>query len=107
MTTPEGSAALSDYWQEQINTWKQSGQSRKAFCHQHELNYHRFGYWYKKLNRDAQLENNSSSQFVPVKMTTQHHATSGVFIELPGGLCIKGITPGNLMVVERLLRQLR
>jgi len=44
MTTAEESKRLTQYWQEQISVWEQSGQTQKSFCEQHDLNYHRFGY---------------------------------------------------------------
>lgn len=104
MATAEESATLSRYWREQITHWEQSGQSRKAFCQQHDLNYHRFGYWYKKFNHQTLTK--KRSDFVPVKQEPEQ-SRSDLAIELPGGMTVKGITQDNILVVEQLLRRLR
>jgi hypothetical protein len=104
MATVEESAALSRYWREQISHWEQSGQSRQAFCQQHDLNYHRFGYWYKKFNHPTQTK--KRSDFVAVKREPEQ-SQSDLAIELPNGITVKGITQANILVVEQLLRQLR
>lgn len=41
------------YTQEQmqatVNEWEKSGQSKKAFCLERNINYPTFHYWYKRL----------------------------------------------------------
>ena len=41
--------ARRDYWQSQIEAWQLSGQSQKAFCRVHDLNYPQFVYWRRKF----------------------------------------------------------
>jgi hypothetical protein len=105
MASLEASEQLSRYWQEQITTWEQSGQSQKAFCEQHELNYHRFGYWRRKFIEQQNPENKSRNSFVAVR-PIQNSTNSGLSLTLPNGVLIQGIEPHNLAVVRQLLQQL-
>lgn len=52
-----------EYWQEQLDKLKASGLSRSQYCRDNSINYHRFGYWLKRLLP-------ASPTFVPVKMQT-------------------------------------
>lgn len=33
-----------------IEVWKTSGKSQKDFCHEKEIAYHKFHYWFRKYN---------------------------------------------------------
>ena len=106
MATAEASAYLSEYWQEQIAAWEQSGQSQKSFCDQRELNYHRFGYWRRKFLEQSQAGTvQQRNAFVPVQHF-QADAVSGLSLTLPNGFVIQGIEQHNLPVVRELLQQL-
>ena len=105
MANHEQSEQLSRYWQEQITAWEQSGQSQKTFCEQHELNYHRFGYWRRKFLGQSQSGLKSTSGFVPVH-PVPGRTSSGLSLTLPNGVLIQGIEPHNLVVVRQLLQQL-
>ena len=105
MATNEESKHLSQYWQEQISAWEQSGQTQKSFCAQHDLNYHRFGYWRRKyLERDS-VNVQQGNGFVPVRHSVDG-VSAGLTLMLPNGIRIQGIESGNLPVVSQLLRQL-
>ena len=104
MATQQESETLARYWQEQISLWEQSGQSRKSFCQQHDLNYHRFGYWYQKFQRHATTTSDlDSTGFVPVQLP-QSPSSSVLSIELPSGLTLRGISQENLALVTQLVR---
>ena len=106
MTTIEESEQLSRYWHEQVSAWEHSGKSQKAFCKQHDLNYHRFGYWRRKFVEQAQAPGDSPySGFVPVQRS-HPSSMSGLSLRLPNGVVIQGIEQNNLAVVSQLLRQL-
>ena len=51
------------FWEEWIGKHHESSQSKKAFCRQNNLNYHRFQYWHHKFKR-AKPE---SKRLIPVK----------------------------------------
>jgi len=49
MARQDKSTELAAYWQQQVAGWQASGQSQKVFCEVNDLNFHRFGYWRRKL----------------------------------------------------------
>jgi hypothetical protein len=68
------------YWQQHFNDWKQSGQSQRAYCQQHQLAFSSFGYWRKRLKENGQF-----AKLVPVSITH----TSTIVISLPSGVRIE------------------
>jgi hypothetical protein len=88
------------YWQEQINRWKTSGQSRLAYCKQHRLSYPQFRYWQRKLHDDRLPAHRG---FVAVERA-RRSASSGLVMVLPNGIELRGIDDDNLPLVGRLLR---
>ena len=42
-----------DYWSRHIEAWRQSGQSRKAYCEEHGLSYWSMRDWIRKLTESA------------------------------------------------------
>ncbi len=52
----------------QIEQWKQSDLTQRAFCSQNNIPYHVFHYWYKRY-RDAGVEtNNRASSFIKLEL---------------------------------------
>ena len=96
---------LAEYWQQQITAWQASGQSQKAFCETNDLNFHRFGYWRRKLLNRAEARRQKDTGFVPVTLRSQTVPTS-LSIQLPNGLVLQGIANDNLPVVYQLLSTL-
>ena len=39
-----------DYWQRHVRRCIESGSTQAAYCRQHGLVIHQFGYWFRKLN---------------------------------------------------------
>lgn len=92
------------FWQQQVDAWQQSGQSQKQFCQDHQLIYHRFVYWRRKLDQDRVGHHNPGSGFATVKRQPPPH--TGLSLALPNGLVVQGISTDNLSVVRPLLEQL-
>ena len=42
-----------DYWSRHVEAWRQSGQSRKAYCEKHGLSYWSMREWIRKLAEPA------------------------------------------------------
>ena len=106
MASKEESAALSSYWQQQIEAWQATGQSQKGFCKAHDLSYHQFGYWIRKFRRQAEQDHSQqSSGFVPVTVST-HQEPDGLSLTLPNGIRVQGIVNDNLPTVYQLLAHL-
>ena len=94
---------LDVYWREQIRAWNQSTQTQKAFCEERQLSYHQFGYWRRKFTLSA--TEHKQSNFVPVSVA-RPSSDIGLKLTLPTGVCLEGLSSGNLPLVEQLLRLL-
>jgi hypothetical protein len=69
----------SDGWQQHIEAFQSCNQTKMAYCKAHELNYHQFLYWHKKLSIRA-------SSLVPVIVEDQHvHADTLATLYLNSG----------------------
>jgi hypothetical protein len=60
---------LPDYWRHHIQAWQQTDKAQISYCRAHDLSYHRFTYWRRKLlvpgTTSRQVVPHSS--FAPVK----------------------------------------
>ncbi len=106
MPSKAASEALSGYWQQRIDTWRISGQSQQAYCKAHDLSYHRFVYWRRKLEK-PQTANRSPSSSALVPVTVQAPCTaSGLSLVFPNGLELRGLSEDNLALAQQLLDRL-
>jgi hypothetical protein len=105
MARQDTSTKLAAYWQQQVADWKASGHSQRAFCEANDLNFHRFGYWRRKLLHQTDLRSQQDSGFVPVTLHSQPLPTA-LSIQLPNGLVLQGIGRENLELVYQLLSRL-
>jgi hypothetical protein len=100
------SDALTAHWQPLIEAWRRSGQTQKAFCRERDLSYDQFVYWKRKFaRRDSDPVCRTSSALVPVTFASQATA-SGLFLVLPNGMELRGLTLDNVPVVQQLLARL-
>ena len=98
--------ALAAYWNGQVAVWKHSGLSQVKFCQTHNLSYHRFGYWCRKIEgviKRGQTKQDSGG-FATVGF--RPGSDSGLSLSLPNGLIVRGICADNVSVVRELLAQL-
>ena len=63
-------------WKRRLDNWKQSGLSASKWCHAHNLSYHLFKYWQKKLEEHAQKR----AGFVEISSTMDSVHTSSITI---------------------------
>jgi hypothetical protein len=91
---------LAEYWQGQINSWRTCRESQASFCKAHDLSYHRFTYWRRKLDE----RHTKSRGFALVKYRSE--GTSNLSVALPNGLVVQGIAADNLAVARQLLESL-
>jgi predicted acetyltransferase len=52
-----------------IVQWKNSNQSQKAFCIEHNIRYYVFHYWLKRYREDVQGKKDKPSSFVKLQVT--------------------------------------
>ena len=55
-----------DYWSRHIAAWRQSGQSRKAYCEEHGLSYWSMRDWISKLAEATAAESQGLVELEPV-----------------------------------------
>ncbi len=75
------------FWKSHLDQWSESGISQLAYCRQHSLIPHRFGYWKRKFKQQ-----NFPVEFVQIPDSMQIHQPdlklnigSGLQIEIPDG----------------------
>lgn len=105
MSRKATSEGLKTYWREQIDAWRASGETQQAFCRQHELSYHRFTYWRRKLADREKAQRRSPSALVSVRYPAVPSETT-LSLVLPSGIELRGIALDNLTVVQQLLARL-
>ena len=117
MSPASNPKARSAWWQQHINHCNTSGLSGVQYCQQHQLTYHCFLYWRRKLS-DTPVEHKAGGKLPPHEtasafVTVQAHAPAtvtqqgsdggGLQLALPNGLIIRNIHDGNLSTVRPLL----
>lgn len=104
MKTIKPAESLSDYWSHHIQSWQKTDVNQSSYCRTHDLNYHRFTYWRRKLIVPGSGARKAvqNSGFVPVK-TVAPVVSSNLTATLPSGVILQGITIDNLYVVKKLL----
>jgi hypothetical protein len=96
--------SLSTLWEERIKSWHKTDLNQSVYCHQHNLNYHRFTYWRRKLAGQTTKKRKivQHSAFVSVKTRTPL-TIPDLSLTLSNGAIVQGITSSNLLVVKQLL----
>lgn len=71
-----------DFWRKQLEEFKSSQLTRAAYCRQSELNYDRFGFWYKRLQKNP---------LVPIKIKSKMTSTLTPLctVTLNNGCCLQ------------------
>ncbi len=98
------SESLSTTWKVHIQDWQTTEQSQRAYCKAHDLNYHCFIYWRRKLAGPTKAKTKSvlPSAFVPVQSRPMI-VVDDLSLTLPNGITLQGITSRNLPVAQQLL----
>lgn len=74
-----------DFWERQIEQWRQSGLSQLAYCRQHHLKAHRFYYWRRRI-----IKKQTDVSFLPVKLATLHKPNlPAIRVLMPNGCSIE------------------
>jgi hypothetical protein len=98
------SKTRSTVWGTHIQDWQTTEQSQSAYCKAHDLNYHCFIYWRRKLVGPTKRKTKpaGSSAFVPVQSSPMI-VVEELSLTLSNGMTLRGITSSNLPVVRQLL----
>jgi hypothetical protein len=108
MREPNKSESLSTAWRVHIQDWQTTEQSQSAYCKSHDLNYHCFIYWRRKLAGPTKPKTKlvQPSAFVAVQSSPTIVAED-LSLTFPNGITLQGITARNLTVVQQLLSLLQ
>jgi|GEM_PF-4450222 len=89
-----------EHWSQIINSQKNSGLSRRAFCNPESINYNQLLYWLKSIPQQAKLPGPSPA-FIPVVIPR----TNPVEICLSNGVQIR-LASAEIPSLVELLRSL-
>jgi transposase-like protein len=80
------------FWRTHIQAWEGSGQTRKAYCHAHDLNHHTFDHWRTKLRRkNDQDQDTPALTRVPLTVAAapsviEVHSGSDLILRVPSSV---------------------
>lgn len=98
----EGSKTVREQMFSLLSQWQDSRLSKKEFCSQHQISYHRFHYWYKRYHAtDHSPSNQQSATFVPLRVDADCSHTE---VLLPGGVRIIFHQPVTAAYLQQLIR---
>ena len=97
----------SSVWGKHIKNWQKTEQSQSTYCHEQNLNYHRFTYWRRKLSGQVIQKRKAvrHSAFIQVQSSTSL-TIPDLCLTFSNGMTLQGITTANLPVVKQLLNLL-
>ena len=107
VSTPEQETSTTT-WTIRLKEWRATGQSQKAYCEAHDLGYHQFSYWRRKLEGGGRQRGKatvSNSGFVPVTKSGDS-SMGGLTISLPNGIQIKGVGAQHVDLMKSLVDSL-
>jgi hypothetical protein len=85
-----------DFWRQHVDQYHREGIGQAAYCRQHDLVVHRFGYWYRKLS------SGQSSSWLPVEIKQTQKAVTAIDLVLGSDRIVR-VTEG---FDARLLKQI-
>lgn len=71
---PKSTNEDAEFWRHHLINLQSSGLSRRAYCLEHGLIYHRFSYWHRKFIDEQST--NADSAFLPVQITSSQPNSS-------------------------------
>jgi|688.fasta_scaffold372224_1 hypothetical protein len=93
-------------WQQHVESYQKSKQTKAAYCKKHNLVYHQFTYWCHRLKRkqaSSEIPKNSSA-FIPIKIKSDSlRVTPLCTLEFDDG---KRLLIHDVLVVKELIGRL-
>ena len=105
----EYKSRLQPFWESHMIAWKETNLSQAAYCQEHELVVHQFGYWKRKLIDidPSAVQKQGFVQLNPFQQVASTSVPSSLSLQLPNQLRIEGITPDNLLFAKKLAELLQ
>jgi hypothetical protein len=96
------------FWHTHIAQWQEAGMTQLAYCHQHQLCPHKFGYYKRTLvtKTGADSGQTSPSGFVSVQLRPQQSQVDALTLHFANGIHLSGVSAHNIAVVKQLAEAL-
>lgn len=96
------------FWHKHIAQWQEAGVTQLAYCRQHQLCPHKFGYYKRILTNttESQPSKPNSSGFVRVQVQPQPSSVDALTLQFANGIRLTGIVADNIALVKQLVQGL-
>ena len=94
------------FWRDHITQWQNAETTQLAYCRQHQLCPHKFGYYKRILVTRPEPTGTNSSGFVSVQVLPQLNQPESLTLHFDNGLRLSGIAADNLGLVKQLTQVL-
>lgn len=108
MSSTQSNKIKAAQWFRHVEQWRASGLTRSAYCQQHGLTVHAFGYWIVRHRTQATAENTALT-LIPAKASTDRggQLQSELILHCPNGSKLHLPTTTPAAWLGTLLSQLR
>ena len=110
MNTPDDSTrniTREQFWSQHVNSWRDSGLSKRHYCQRHDLVYHLMIYWCAKSGDSSDTTLTTVGGFAQLAVSKVAASQPGALsIELPNGVTINNLTPQTIAFLPALLQSL-
>jgi transposase-like protein len=117
----KGRGERREFWRQHIRAWRQSGQRREDYCHEHGLNPQTFNVWVGRLREEFRPTGTGADDaygaetatFVPVEVTSESEAASATGTLAPpieieaGGVTLRVAQDADTDVLTRVITAAR
>lgn len=92
------------YWHTHIAQWQKAGITQLAYCHQHQLCPHKFGYYKRTQTTAAESPSSKSvsSGFVRAQVLCEPQHHEPLTLHFANGIHLSGVSANNIAVVKQL-----
>jgi hypothetical protein len=102
MTTTAKTNPNHQVWRDHISKWRDANISQQAYCREHQLCPHRFGYYKRTLATDLVPAAPANAGFVSVQVMPEFNQPESLSLHFNSGLRLSGIGADNLGLVKQL-----
>lgn len=90
------------YWRDHLEQWKNAKVTQQAYCREHQLCPHKFGYYKRTLATELVPTAPANSGFVSVQVMPEFNQPDPLTLHFTNGLSLSGIAADNLGLVKQL-----
>lgn len=102
MTTTKTTNQNHPFWRDHLTQWREANVSQRAYCREHQLCPHKFGYYKRTLATDLLPTIPTNTGFVSVQVLPEFNPPEPLTLHFTSGLRLSGIGADNLGLVKQL-----